>query len=100
MATDWLKNNTFYVVCTRSNSRPIVLSNNGMTFTCVFSTKELADSVINKNSNLYCKEIFSQKPEFWQSLMQNRVAQIVADNSPMTLTVQECYMYSIATIKE
>ncbi len=100
MAADWLKNNSFYVVCTKNNNMPIILSNNGMTFTCVYSSKDYAETAINGDVNLLCREISLQKPEFWQSLMQNGISQIVADNSPMTLTVQGCYMYSIATVQE
>lgn len=100
MAADWLKNNSFYIVCTKNNNMPIVLSNNGMTFTCVYSSKDYAETAINGDVNLLCREISLQKPEFWQSLMQNGISQIVADNSPMTLTVQGCYMYSIATVQE
>ena len=76
------------------------MSQNGMIFTFVYSSKEYAETAINGDVNLLCREISSQKTEFWQLLAQNGISQIVVDNSPMTVTVQGCYMYSIATVQE
>ena len=100
MVAERLKNNTFYVVCTKNNDVPITMSQNGMIFTFVYSSKEYAETAINGDVNLLFREISSQKTEFWQLLAQNGISQIVVDNSPMTVTVQGCYMYSIATVQE
>lgn len=96
MAADWLKNNTFYMICSKDTNSPMTFVSGGIRHTLVFSTIELANKVINGDADLYCKEISSQKAKLWQSLLQKGIAQVIVDCSPMPLTVQGCYIYSLA----
>ena len=65
------------------------MANNGVVFTCIYSTESMAEKAINGCKGLNIKKISANKPDFWKSLLANGIIQIVADNSPVTLTVQE-----------
>ena len=99
MAADWLKNNDFFVIL-NTKGLPIKMANNGVGFTCIYSTESMAEKAINGCKGLNIKKISANKPDFWKSLLANGIIEIVADNSPVTLTVQGCLIYSMAMVAE
>lgn len=99
MAADWLKTKPFYVLCDVVSAQPIKLENNGIPFTCVFTEEELMNEAINEiggNAGVCRVLISSDKSEFFLSLLQNGIVQIVVEKSPMPLSTNGCYLFSIA----
>lgn len=97
MAADWLKHNDFFVIEDASHNL-IKMSNNGIIFTCVYSSLDLAKRAANGCVGLTVQRINNNKPDFWKKLLSQGIVQIVADNSPVTLTTQGCLIYAMATI--
>ncbi|MBE6813535.1 MAG: hypothetical protein E7523_11735 [Ruminococcaceae bacterium] len=95
MAADWLKHNDFFVVVDAVGN-PVRMTEKDSVFTCVFSSRELAEKAINGNEELSVKQISANKVEFWQVLMRQGVLQVLADNNAESLTVQECLVCAIA----
>ncbi|MBR5826313.1 MAG: hypothetical protein IKY78_04415 [Clostridia bacterium] len=99
MAADWLKHNDFFVIEDVSH-KLIKMSNNGIIFTCVYSSLDLAKKAANGCIGLTVQRISTNKPDFWKTLLSQGIVQVVADNSPITLTAQGCLIYAMATIAD
>ncbi|MBE6783233.1 MAG: hypothetical protein E7536_04405 [Ruminococcaceae bacterium] len=99
MVADWLKHNPFYII-TDYKDNPIKMQDHGIPFTCVYSSRELAEETINGVPMLKTVVVDSNKPDFWKKLMSKGFVQICADNSPVTLTVEGCLIYSMAATPE
>lgn len=99
MAADWLKHNDFFIIEDAAH-KPIRMSNGSRIFTCVYSSADLAEKAANGCDGLTVKRIHSDKPDFWKKLLSLGVVQIVADSSPLTLTVMGCLTYAMATVTD
>ena len=99
MAAEWLKNNPFYILLDK-NGEPAKIAASGITFTCVFSTEQLAEKARNGNPFFQCAMVQSDKIAFWKQLSGKGIGHIVADNTPLTLTVAGCLIYAMAEITD